>query len=84
MRAARAAGVRRIVQQLGPVITRIVPRKFTPRAMNDVGLQAHKPARWHANRDRAAELGACIAGHNYRLRHHRKAASIEGSRRVLE
>ena len=44
MTAARASGVWRTVQQMGAVIARMAPWKFTPRAMNDVGLQAPKPA----------------------------------------
>ena len=44
MSAARAAGVQRTLQPVGPVMARIAPCKLTPRAMNDVGLQAPAPA----------------------------------------
>ena len=54
MSAVRAAGVRRTVQQVGPVIARIAPCKFTPRAINDVGL--------HAVQHAVVESGNAIKG----------------------
>ena len=53
-------------------------------ALDTAFARESRDRRGDADRDRAAEPGACIAGHDHGLRHDREQAKDEGGREVLE